>query len=890
LTTPLPRPPRLAALLVRLTAGARLSESQLGDLLEEFLDLGERDAAEARRWYWRQALGSVGPNLSRRIRPLERNPGRGDGTVRTLIQAFEQALRSAVRHPSFTFAVVLTLGLGIGANTTVFSAVYGLVLHPFPFPEPDRIVGVGTAHPRLGSELTFFEHLSPAEYLDVQNDVATLEHVVAWDMGNRQIAGEGPPQNVFTGFWWGDALRTLGMDAHLGRGFTDEESRTGAPVAILSYRIWRERFGADSSMVGSAILVNEAPHTLVGILPEGVAIYGTDLWTTMPVGPEVFPRNRRQFQILARVADGATLADVNAELEGLARRTEQTYGGELEEYAGWSMQAVRWNEVSSRPIRAGAFAILGAVAFVLLLVCANVANLLLARAQGRRQEMAVRTSLGAGRGRLVTQLLAESLVLGSLGGVVGVGLAALGVAGVRSLIATLSLPLAGSVRINGAALLFTAAVSVACGVSFGLAPALQLAGRRVSAVLQAEGKSATAGRSRQALQRSFVAIEVALAFVLVASAGLLINSYVRLNRVATGFAHEELLSMRLTLPWERYQGEALTTFFRQLGERVAVLPGVRAAAAASQLPPNGFQFGELVVDGAPPRGENDPPLRPLVTMVTADYFRTLGLPVESGRVFEAGDRAGTPLVTVINQAAAQRYFPGADPVGRRVRGADSGPDDPWLEIVGVVGSTQNRGLDRPPEPEVYALHEQIGQGNNQLFLVVRAEGDPSALLPAVREVVREMDPDQPIYAIQTVAEAFHASASTRRATTLLLTLFGGFALLLAAVGIYAVVSFTVSQRTREIGLRVALGADAARVRRLVVRQTLAPVLLGALAGLGLTIPLGAGLREMLFEVSSSDPATLAAGAALLVAVAVAASVVPARRAGRLEPVEALRVD
>jgi predicted permease len=810
--------------------------------------------------------------------------------VQTLIQAVSHALRSTARHPAFTSVVVLTLGAGIGANTTIFSAVHGLVLRPFPFPEPDRIVGVGTAYPRLGIELTFFEHLSPAEYLDVRNDVAALENVVAWDMGNRQIAGEGPPQNVFTGFWWGDALRTLGMDAHLGRGFTDEESRTGAPVAMLSYRIWRDRFGADSAMVGSAILVNDVPHTLVGILPEGVNIYGTDLWTVMPVGPEVFPRNRRQFQILARVADGATLADVNAELEGLARRTEQSYGAELEEYAGWSMQALRWNEVSSRPIRTGAFTILGAVAFVLLLVCTNIANLLLARAQSRRREMAVRTSLGAGRGRLATQLLAESLVLGALGGIVGVGLASLGTAGLRSLIAALSLPLAGTVRINAAALLFTTAVSIACGLFFGLVPAFQVAGARVSGVLQAEGKSATSGRSRQALQRTFVAIEVALALVLVAGAGLLINSYVRLNRVATGFAHEELLSMRLTLPWERYQGAALTAFFQELGDRVGALPGVRAAAAASQLPPNGFQFGEVEVEGGSPRGEDDPQLRPLLTMVTRDYFATLGVPLEAGRTFQATDRSGTPLVVVINEAAAQRYFPGVDPVGKRLREADAGPDDPWFEVVGVVGSTQNRGLDRPPDPEVFALHEQIGELNNQLLLVVRADGDPRSVLPAVREVVREMDPDQPIYAIQTVREAFTASASTRRATTLLLTIFGGFALLLAAVGIYAVVSFTVSERTREIGLRIALGADAARVRGLVVRQALAPVLIGALLGLALTIPLGAGLREMLFEISGSDPTTLAAGTAVLVAVAIAASVVPARRASRLEPVEALRVE
>jgi putative ABC transport system permease protein len=678
------------------------------------------------------------------------------------------------------------------------------------------------------------------------------------------------------------------MDAHLGRGFSDEEIRTSAPVAVLSYRIWRDRFGADSSMIGGTIFVNETPHTLVGILPEGVLLYGTDLWTVMPVGPEVFPRDARQFQILARIADGSTLADVDAELQGLARRTEQTHGRELEEYAGWSMQALRWNEVSSRNIRAGAFTVLAGISFVLLLVCANVANLLLARAQSRRREMAVRTSLGAGRGRLLAQLLAESLMLGVLGGILGVALAWLGVAGVRSLLATIAVPVAGTVRINTAALLFTAGVSVACGIFFGLAPALQLASARISAVLQMEGKSATGARSRQSLQRTFVAVQVAVAFVLVAGAGLLIHSYVRLNRVDTGFAHDEILAMRLTLPRERYQGAQLTGFFRALTDRVAALPGVRAAAAATQLPPNAFQYGELVIEGSA-RAEDDPPVRPLITMTTSDYFGTLGLPLRSGRAFQPNDRAGSPLVCVINEAAALRYFPGEDPVGKRVRAAGD-EDGPWFEIVGVVGSTQNRGLDRQPEPEVFALHEQIGESNNQLFLIARAEGDPRALLPAIREVVRQMDPEQPVYAIQTLAEAYSASASPRRATTLLLALFGGFALILAAVGIYAVVSFTVSGRTREIGLRIALGADAGRVRTLVVRQALIPVAVGALAGLALTIPLGRGLQGMLFEISGYDPATLAVGGAVLIAVAILASALPARRASKLQPVAAMRAE
>lgn len=800
---------------------------------------------------------------------------------------FRFAWRTTRRSAAFSAVVIGTLALGIGANTTVFSAVHGLVLAPFPFPEPDRIVGVGTAYPQLGRELGFWENLSPAEYLDVRDNARSLEDVVAWDMGNRQIAGEGPPQNVFTGFWWGDALRTLGMRPHLGRSFTDEEVQRGDAVAMLSHRIWTDRFGADSTLVGQALQVNGYPHTVVGILPPGVVIYGMDLWTLMAVGPDRFPRNRRQFQILARVSDGATLQEVNTELEGIARRVQLAHAGEFPEYEGWSLQAARWNEVSSRSFRTGAFVVLGAVGFLLLLVCANTANLVLARSQGRRREMAVRTALGAGRGTLAGQLLAESLLLAAVGGVLGVGLAVLGNAGLRGMIATLGLPIAGSVALNGAVLAFTAGVAAITGVLFGLAPALSGSRAAVAGVLQAEGKGATAGAGRQRLQRLFVGVEVALAFVLLAGGGLLVHSFIRLNRVDPGFDHENVLSMRLTLPREEYQGAQVPAFFRELAERMEAVPGITMAAAGTQFPPLSFAQQPLFFDGAAPVEDAQLP-RALTTVVTRSYFNTLGIPLLAGRTFGNEDGPETPRVAVINDAAARRYYPGIDPVGKRLRlgGADS--EEPWHEIIGVVGSTQNRGLERPAEPEIFGLHDQLGGNANQLFLLLRTEGEPRALLPAVRAAVTEMDADQPIYAIQTIDEAFASSMASRRATTLFLTVFGAFALLLAAVGIYSVVSLSVSERTREIGLRVALGAGAGGVRSMVVRQAMIPVLLGGLVGAGLAFPLGRLMQEVLFEVSGRDPLTFGTAAAVLLGVAATASLIPAWRASRLDPVEALR--
>lgn len=883
-------PPRAAEWLVGVTAPASLRAAQLGDLAEEFEERAERDEAAARRWYWKQALGSVGANLGHRARVARRSRnGKGDGTMRNLLRNIRFALRTTGKNPAFSLMVIATLALGIGANTTIFSVVYGLVLNPFPFPEPDRIVGVGTAYPKLGGELSFWENLSPREYLDVRDNSRTLENVVAWDMGNRQIAGDGPPQNVFTGFWWGNALRTLGMQPYLGRAFSDDEIAQRAPVAMLSYRIWRDRFGADSTLVGKTLMVNDAPHTLVGILPEGVDLYGMDLWTLMAAAPEQYARNRRQMQLLARIRDGSTLQDVNTELDGLARRTEQEYGGEFEEYAGWRMQALTWNNVASREFRAGAFVILGAVGFVLLLVCANAASLLLARAQGRRREMAVRTALGAGRSRLLAQLLTESLVLAVLGGAAGVGLAWLGARGVRAMLATLSLPIAGTVELNGPVLAFNAVVALACGVLFGLVPAFQASRTEIAGVLQAEGKGSTAGRSRQRLQRAFVAVEVALAFVLLVGGGLLVNSFVRLARLDPGFQTENLLTMRLTLPWEKYEGQAIPTFFSELTDRVEALPGVRIAAAASQYPPNGYSMQELFFEGGAPSDDATLP-RALATLVTAGYFETMGIPVKSGRAFDTRDRIGTPMVALINQAAAERYYPGVDPVGKRLKlgGPDSG--NAWFEIVGVVGSTRNRGLERPSQPEVFALDEQAGQGANQLFLLLRTDVDPRSVLPAVRRTVQEMDPDQPVYAIQTMDEALASATASRRATTLFLSIFAGFALLLAAVGVYGVVSYTVNERTQEIGLRVALGAGAGGVRRLVIRQALLPVVIGAAIGAGLAIPMGMGMQGLLFQVRGTDPLTLAAVAALLVGIAAVASFVPAWRASRLDPTEALRIE
>lgn len=809
--------------------------------------------------------------------------------MRTFMQDLGYGLKSLVRSPVFAGVVALTLAVGIGANTVVFSAVNGMVLNPFPFPEPDRVVGVGTAYPRVGEDLGFWENLSTHEFLDIREQSATLDDIVAWDMGFRELGVEGRSRNLFTAFWWGNPLETVQMDAWLGRGFTDEEVREGARAAMLSHRVWATAFGADSTLVGEAISVNGEPYTLVGVIPPGLTIYGTDLWTVMPVAPSYYPRDRRQFQVLARIGVDANLAAVNAELEGLARRVERAHGAELEEYAGWRVEARTWTDVNVATLRPAAVVLMGAVGFVLLLVCANVANMLLARSARRRREMAVRTAMGAGRGRLVRQLLTEAMILALVGGAVGVGLAVLGIRGVEAYMDTLSLPAPGSASLDGTVLVFTALLSAGTGLLFGVVPALQISRGDVQSTLRSEGKGATASGSRQRLQRVFVGAEVALALALLVGGGLLVRSLLALGSVESGWSAERVLTMRLTLPARRYAPAEVGPFFRQLGDRVEGLPGVERAAATTQLPGRVFSRNRFWVEGRMLDPDASLPAA-YTTLVSPGFFEALGIPVVRGRALDERDRADAPFVGVINQSAARRFFAGEDPLGRRVKIGGPDAEAPWFEIVGVVADTRNRGLDQAPAPELFAARAQAGVGN-QLFLAVRTAGsDPRALLPAVREVVREMDPDQPVYAIQTGEEIYRSQAAPRRATATFLTGFALFALLLAAVGIYAVVSYSVASRVREIGIRMALGAEAGRVRRLVVAQALVPVVVGAVVGLGLAVGVGASLEQVLFEVGHIDPLTYGTVTALLLTVALAATWIPALRASRLDPSETLRRD
>ncbi|MGD2070528.1 MAG: FtsX-like permease family protein, partial [Gemmatimonadota bacterium] len=547
-----------------------------------------------------------------------------------------------------------------------------------------------------------------------------------------------------------------------------------------------------------------------------------------------------------------------------------------------------WAAVNSATFRTAGFILLGSVVLVLLLVCANVANLLLARSALRRREMAVRTAMGAGRGRLLRQLLSEAGVLALLGGGAGLALALVGVRGIRTFLDTLGISfISGRIEVDGTVVAYTVLVTLLAGLVFGLVPAFQSAGADVRGDLRNEGRGSTGGRTRLGFRKAFVGLEVALALGLLGAGGLLGNSLLRLSMVDPGVDADEILTMRLTRPFSEYDEEGIRVFFQELTERTRAVPGVIAATAATQIPPLGFSRQQIEIEGSPPDAERSLPTA-LATVVLPGYFETVGTPLLAGRALRDEDEAGAPPAVVLNEAAARRFFPDGEPLGRHLR-LSGREGAPWFTVVGVAADARNRGLDVEPEPELFAAQAQAG-GGNQLFLLLRTSVEPRTVLPAVRRAVAEMDADQPIYAIQTLKEAFRAQGSPRQATTLFLGLFAAFALLLAAVGVYGVVAYAVGERTREIGVRVALGAAPGQVRWMVVAQALTPVVVGVLVGVALATAIGRAMSGMLYGVGGTDPATLATAAAVLLAVASVASWIPARRATRLDPSAALRIE
>ena len=792
-------------------------------------------------------------------------------------------IRSLLKKPGFTLIALGSLTLGIGANTLVFSVVDGLILNPFPYPEQDRLVALGVTFPRLGRGQQFVEAISAPEYGDVYEQSSTLDRFVAFDLGNRDLGGVDEPQRLFTGFFWGDAFQTLGMRPALGRGFLTEEIEQGQPVAVISHRVWQSRFGGDSSVVGRNITVNGQPTTLVGVMPPRLLLLDADLWLPMWASTDVLPRNRRQFNVLARIQPGYSLEQVNSELAAIAGRVEQTFLGEYPEYEGWQVSAEEFTAVFSRLVGPAGFLVMGAVGFVLLLACANIANLLLARWAIRQQEIAVRAALGAARGRLVQQLFTESMVLALTGSALGFLLAVVGTDAIVALIPANLIPGSSEFGMNPRVFAFTAILAVGSSLAFGLIPALQGSKTHLQETLNAEGGRTTTGGAALRLRQGFIVAQTAIAVVLLTGSGLLLRSFGNLKNIDPGFNSENALTLRITLPRERYQGEDVAPFFNQLVDDVAASPGVTGAAVTSQFPPSEPFDGQFRIEGRDHSDEADLPVA-LATIASSNYANVLGLRLIGGRALSDADDLQAPLVVVINQAFARRYLPNDDPVGQRVASASGS----WHTIVGVVSDARNRGIDAAVMPELFFPLKQTSGVMNQLFLLTRTQGDPLASLSTVRAVVKRLDPDLPVYAVQTLADRLATAVAPQRIAMLVLTVLGVVALGLAAMGIYGVISYWVTDRTRELGIRIALGAAGGSILVMVMRQVAKLVAAGIAFGLAITVALSRTLRSLLFNVSSTDFVTLSVAAGVLIVVALIAGYIPAHRAARLDPVTALR--
>ncbi len=875
----MPQPPRLAAWIVGLAAGDAAREHLLGDLDEQFQRRAARDPRAARRWYRRQAAQTVRHlGLRRRRAAVPVGRAEGDFHMRDLVADARFALRQLVRQPFYAVVAVLSLTTAIAANGLVFGFVDHLVFNPFHVPDPDRLVSIGLAFPRLGQDEGFVEQHSPAEIDDFRQAPA-LAHVTAFDLGNRAVSNGSTAERVFTVLAVDDPVAAVGLAPTLGRGFTAEELAPNGPaVAVISHALWTRLFGGDPAIIGRHILVNAQPRTVVGVTAADGTLLGADLWIPRGATPSSVPRNARQFTVVARLAPGATLAQANAELRAIAARTTTQYGARYPEYEGWRVRAVPWTEAITGQLRGPARLLLGVGLLVLLIACVNLATLTLARVNRRRREIAVRYALGAGGWHILRLLLIESLAIAAVSAVLGLAIARLAMRPLVTMLPAMASAI-GTPAIDLRTAIYAALVGLAGAVAMSVAPAWHA---RRAAPQDALRDTAGAGGGRQRFRRMLVAAELTLAVVLLVGAGLLLVSYARIQNIDPGFRTDRMITMRLTLAGEQYGGSKASQFFHELVERLQALPEVDRAAAASQFPPDEAFTTPFQVAGAPASTDTLPTA--LVTLVTPGYFQALGMRLQSGRTLDDRDRAGAPTALVVNEAFARRYLDGH---GRR-RLLVTQRHLP-ADIVGIVADAHNDTLLRPAQPEIFVTIDQ-GPWSNQLFLLVRTTVDPVTAMPAVRRTLAALDPDQPLYLIQTMDQALARSLATQRIG---LSLVGGFAaaaLLIACVGVYGVVWYWVATRTREIGIRMALGATSRHVVRLVAGETVRLIVVGAVLGAGGGIVLGVFARPLLYRTSAADPVALGGVALALVLVALAAAYLPSRRASGVDPMQALRAD
>ena len=803
--------------------------------------------------------------------------------MRTLWQDLRFGLRVLLKKPGFTLVTVVTLGVSIGINTAIFSVVYAALVRPLPFAAPDRLFAVAAENRRGGA--AELRGVAPADFVDWRAQSRSFDALAAYTGGGLTLDSGGEPEPVSGVRVSDDFFGALGVRPAHGRLLgADDFGAGGARPVLLSHRLWRRRFGGDPKVVGSTLrLAGGGEATVVGVMPEAFRFPSyAEVWSPLPrESGELRQRTSRYFSVVGRLKEGVTREQAQGELAGVAARLAEVYP---QSNADWGVRLIPLAETLVGKARGALLVLFGAVVFVLAIACANVANMLLSRATARRREVAIRTALGATRWRVVRQLLAESVLLALMGGAAGLFLALWGVDVLVALVPdSLRFARLDEARVDGAVLAFTAGVSLLTGVLTGLLPGLKVSRAGLGEALKETGRGATAGGRLKSARAALVVAEIAVTLVLLVGAGLLVRSFARLQRADLGFDPRNKLTLVVGAPQQLYgQTEKRADLYRRIQERLAALPGVRAVASSSSLPLDWVLNFSYAVEGRPARPGQDPQAD--YSSVSPNYFEVMGVPVIKGRAFTERDAAGAPAVAVINETMARRVFPGEDPLGRRLT-VDYMERRVSLEVVGVVADTRQTP-EREPDIHIYDCYLQ--RPWLSAAFVVSTEGDPAALAGAAQRAVREVEGGRAATEVKTMERLLAESVAQPLFYTQLLSLFALVALLLAAVGVYGVMSYSASQRTHEIGVRLALGARGRDVLRLVVGQGMALALAGVGLGLAGALALSRALSGLLYGVTATDPATFAGVAILLTAVSLLACYLPARRATKVDPMVALR--
>jgi putative ABC transport system permease protein len=798
------------------------------------------------------------------------------------LQDARYAARMLVRSPGFSLVAILTLALGIGANTAIFSVVNALLLRPLPYPAAGQLVMVWQDLRARGGPAD--EWATPGNFVDWRDSRAIFASTAAMQGWQPTLTGVAEPEPLFGEQVTQEYFDVLGVRPALGRAFAPEEDVPNAPrVVVLSHGLWQRRFGGDRAMVGRSIILGGEPHEVIGVMPDGfrpAVLPQAELWRPRRLNTANPSRGAVVLRIVARLPDGVTLEQARGSADVLSRRLEQRYP---ETNTGARINIVSLQEQVVGQMRPGLLVLLGAVGFVLLIACVNIANLLLARASGRGREIAVRMALGAVRLRVVRQLLTESILLACLGGALGVLLGVWGVALLVS-IAPAGAPRTDEIGLDGMVLGFAAALTLLTGLLFGLVPALQVSRPELTPALR-EGGRGSAGPAGQRVRRALIVSEVAVALMLLVGSGLLLRTFLRIQSVDLGFDPDNVLVGLIVPPQVKYRNDTeRAVLYDRLLERIQALPGIESSALASVIPLGGDSDMTILIEGQPVPRSSSEAQATWYRLVSADYLQTMGISVRSGRMFEAGEPA--PIL-VVNETAARRFWPGQDPIGRRVR-FDDAASAPWFTVVGVAEDVKMRGARGGARAEVYIPYWQMPEPG--VNVVLKAAGDPTLLIGPLRQAVREVDPDMPVSNLTPMATVVSDSIAEPRFLAMLVGVFAALALILAAIGIYGVMSYAVLQRTSEIGVRMALGAGRNEVFGLIVGDGLTLAGTGIGIGLVASFALARSIRTLLFGVGAIDPLTFVVTTVTLLAMAALACIVPAYRATRVDPMVALKAE